>query len=91
MVNTYKVGDYVTFYSSTGITNLSLGGEVNSEGDLVFDSCDVSPSMLKLIDGTYDAKIKYIDTDGDLKFHDFPYTWPSEIVSGYSHNHVKEV
>lgn len=83
----YKVGDYVTFYDSMQIKQMA---EEDCNGDYPFESCDVTPAMLEIIDGWEDNQIASIDEDGDIKFEDFPYTWPVEVISGSAEDQREE-
>ncbi len=80
---TYKVGDFVTFYKSFEIAGEHLHN-LDDDWEAPFANCDVLKEMLVELDKWDDNQIASIDSDGDFKFKDFPYTWPIEIIKGLS-------
>lgn len=48
--------------------------EPDYNGDYNFETCNVTPEMLEELEG-------WADEDGDLKFYDFPWTWPVKVIS----------
>jgi hypothetical protein len=83
----YKVGDFVTFHSKYEIMWESKEDE---NGNYPFATCDVTPDMLEELEGWYDNEIASIDDYGNIKFEDFPWTWPVEVISGLSPDQRKD-
>ena len=52
----------------------------NEHMELMFSGCDVNLEMLVILrDSTDTLTVKKVDSDGDIRFEEIPYTWPPEL------------
>ena len=82
----YNVGDMVTFYESFEIAGEYITEETDDEFEKPFRTCAVNKAMLLELDKWQDNEIESIDEDGDIKFVDFGWTWPVEVIKGISND-----
>ena len=58
--------------------------EWNDQLDLIFDNCDVTLEMAIVLRDAIENDsvftIKNIDSDGDIRLNEIPYTWPPELL-----------
>ena len=73
-----QVGDRVRFLEGFEIELEAK--HTNEHGEWVFETCDITPNMQELISVWDTQEIISIDDDGDLRFYDFDYTWPKEVI-----------
>ena len=56
----------------------------NDQLDLVFANCDVTLEMAIVIRDSIENDsvftIKDVDSDGDIRLNEIPYTWPPELL-----------
>lgn len=65
----------IQYHNNNGVYSFEL------ERDFIsFGTVDVDDEMLTLLYKWDTQEIKSIDTDGDIKFVDIPYTWPKEVI-----------
>ena len=67
--------DITYYHNDNGI--YSFGWE---EYSISFGSIDVDDKMLTLLSKWDTQEIASIDSNGDIKFVDIPYTWPKEVI-----------
>ena len=88
-----KVGDRVRLVEPEVLISRSNDSDVSYEkledgtycfnGSLdaiSFNSADVNQEMLNELSKWDTQEIAHIDSDGDIKFADIPWTWPKEVV-----------
>ena len=65
----------IQYHNDNGIYSFEL------ERDFIsFGTVDVDDEMLTLLYKWDTQEIESIDSDGDIKFVDIPYTWPKEVI-----------
>ena len=65
----------IQYHNNNGVYSFEL------ERDFIsFGTVDVDDEMLTLLYKWDTQEIESIDTDGDIKFVDIPYTWPKEVI-----------
>lgn len=82
-VSPYKVGDFVDLHDSSALTSETVV-LLPDDFELPYKTCDVTLPMLLELNRWEDNQIASIDSDGDFKFEDIPYTWPIEVIKGLS-------